>query len=253
MVRTTLLTLMLLAAMPPAASTEALHFRDIAGGTFRSTLRVEGEPDERNVASFQLMERPVSRRQFLDFLQAHPQWRREQAPTLFVDSGYLADLADEVPASELDRPVAHVSWFAADAYCKSQGARLPDWIEWEYVAAADDHRVDARDDVRQLSLRVNDGTPRAIDARPDATPNLHGVRGMHGAYWEWVDDYSTLLTAGEQRAQDDGDRLKFCGATALSFNHRDDYAVLKRVAVLSAMQSRSTLGNLGFRCARSQP
>lgn len=253
MVRTTLLTLLLLAAMPPAASGQTLHYRDIPSGMFRSTLRVEGEPDERNIAPFQLMERPVSRRQYLEFLQTHPQWRREQVPALFVDAGYLSDLDGEVSNDALERPVTHVSWFAADAFCKSHDARLPDWIEWEYVAAADERRLDARGDVLQLSLRVNDGTPHAVDARPGASPNLHGVYGMHGAHWEWVDDYSTLLTAGEQRAANDGDRLKFCGATALSFNHRDDYAVLKRVALLSAMQSRGTLGNLGFRCARSQP
>jgi formylglycine-generating enzyme required for sulfatase activity len=76
---------------------------------------------------------------------------------------------------------------------------------------------------------------------------------MHGTAWEWVGDYATLLGEADKRGTEDGDRLQFCGATGLTFANRDDYAVLKRVALLSAMQPRSTLGNLGFRCARSTP
>ena len=42
--------------------------------------------------------------------------------------------------------MVQVSWFAASAYCEAQGARLPTWNEWEYAAAADETRRDARKD-----------------------------------------------------------------------------------------------------------
>ena len=45
-----------------------------------------------------------------------------------------------------DQPVTRVSWFAARAYCEAAGARLPTWYEWEFAAAADEHRPDARSD-----------------------------------------------------------------------------------------------------------
>ena len=36
-------------------------------------------------------------------------------------------------------------------------------------------------------------------------------------------------------------------------SHPGDYGEVKRFVVLSALQPGTTLGNLGFRCARSQP
>ncbi len=49
-------------------------------------------------------------------------------------------------AARPPQPVTQVSWFAASAYCEAQHARLPMWAEWEYVAAADETRRDARGD-----------------------------------------------------------------------------------------------------------
>jgi len=41
-----------------------------------------------------------------------------------------------------------------------------------------------------------------------------------------------------------------CGAGALSINDRENYAVLMRVAMLSALNGADTTMNLGFRCVR---
>ena len=79
------------------------------------------------------------------------------------------------------------------------------------------------------------------------------MHGLHGAHWEWTQDFSSLLGDGDRRGQDDGESLRFCGATALAFNDPGDYGVVKRFVLLSALQPGATLGNLGFRCARSQP
>ncbi len=253
MLNASMMGLVLLAAMPPA---DAQAFVDIPAGEFRSTVRYEGDDNLRRVAAFGMSSRAVTVAQFESFVQEHPQWRRDRAPSLLADAGYLAGWRHADAAGDAmppHAPVTHVSWFAADAYCKSKGARLPDWTEWEYVAAADAGRRDARRDPAWLARTFDDGTPRAMDARPGAMPNAYGISGMHGSVWEWVGDYATLLGDADKRGSEDGDRLQFCGATGLSFANRDDYAVLKRVALLSAMQPRSTLGNLGFRCARSSP
>ena len=58
---------------------------------------------------------------------------------------------------------------------------------------------------------------------------------------------------GDRRGQQDGEALRYCGATAMSFNDPGDYGVVKRFVLLSALQPGATLGNLGFRCARSTP
>lgn len=231
-------------------------FVEVPGGEFRSTVRSGEDDGPRTVAGFAMSRRAVTVRDYERFVQANPQWRRDRVPSLLADRAYLAhwDSADAAGSDvDPDAPITQVSWFAADAYCNSIAARLPDWAEWEYVAAADATRRDARGDPAWRARLFDDGTPRAVDARADAPANAYGVRGLHGTAWEWVGDYASLLGNADKRGSDDGDRLQFCGASGLSFANSDDYAVLKRVALLSAMEPRSTLGNLGFRCVRSSP
>ena len=120
----------------------------IPGGAFRSALKYEDRATVR-IAPFRLMETPVTNAQFLAFVTAHPQWRRGSAPSVFAEARYLQHWAGPQtlgPKALPQQPVVNVSWFAADAYCKAQGARLPTWNEWEYVAAADELRKDARKD-----------------------------------------------------------------------------------------------------------
>ena len=149
--------------------------------------------------------------------------------------------------------MVNVSWFAAQAYCEAQGARLPTWTEWEYAAAADETRADARKDpawreriLAWYSRPSNQGLADVGQGPAD----VNGVQDLHGLVWEWVDDYAAMLVSPDNRDQGNPDKLQFCGAGALSMDDRENYAVLMRVAMLSALQAEDTTGNLGFRCAR---
>ena len=254
MVRKSLPLMLAMSLLPALAAAD--DYRAVAGGDFRSAIRREEATSTTPVASYALMARPVSNAQFAAFVARNPQWRRDRVPAVFASPGYLGHwAAPDAPGNGVDpeAPVVHVNWFAADAYCRAQQARLPSFLEWEYAAAADATRTDARQDKAWRIRHASDGTPTALDAAPGAPANAYGVYGLHGAHWEWADDIASLMGGPDTRGQEDGERLRFCGATALAFNDPGDYGVVKRFVLLSALQPDATLGNLGFRCARSQP
>ena len=151
------------------------------------------------------------------------------------------------------QPVTGVSWFAAEAYCESEGARLPTWHEWEFAAAADETRIDARNDPAwRESILGWYSQPGGRELAPvGRTPkNAWGVYDMHGLVWEWVEDFSGMMISADNREQGDPNILKFCGAGALSTQDKDNYAILMRVAMLSSLTAQQSTRNLGFRCAR---
>ena len=231
----------------------------LPGGRFESVLPQGSVPTVTvpvDIAAFALRATPVTTGEFLAFVQAHPEWRRDRVPPIFADKRYLIDWrAPNVTASiEGSRPpVVNVSWFAAKAFCESEGARLPTWLEWEYAAAADDTRRDARADPqwRRTILAWYERPTAAVLPAVGGRPNAYSVRDLHGLIWEWVDDFNALFIAGDSRTQGDPDALKFCGAGAISIIDRDSYAVLMRIALLSSLGAADTTSNLGFRCARS--
>lgn len=249
------LALLLLCTLSLAGQAASGGDAALPGGAFRSALKYEDQRTLR-IAPFRLMETPVTNAQFLAFVKVHPQWRRGNAPGVFAESRYLRHWAGPQalgPDALPQQPVVNVSWFAADAYCRAQGARLPTWNEWEYAAAADESRRDARKDPvwRERIL--------AWYARPSKSSlprvglqaaNAYGVRDLHGLVWEWTEDFSALLVDADNRKQGDADKAKFCGAGALSMDDRENYAVLMRVAMLSSLEASDVTPNLGFRCAR---
>jgi sulfatase modifying factor 1 len=248
-----LLPVFLCAATLPAA---AADYVVIPGGSVASVLPPDGKAAPAVVAAYRLRTLPVTNREYLQFVQTHPGWRRDQVAPLFADSQYLGHWNGPAnPGSAaMNQPVTHVSWFAAQAYCESEQARLPNWYEWEFAAAADETRADAREDAawreRILGWYSRPST-MPLPAVGSGPRNFYGVRDLHGLIWEWVDDYASLMVSADNREQGDPDLLKFCGAGALSTQDRENYAVLMRVALLSALKAADTTANLGFRCAKN--
>ncbi|MGC5965842.1 formylglycine-generating enzyme family protein [Ralstonia pseudosolanacearum] len=246
-----------LAAVACAAAQGAAYVR-LPGGDFDSVLpqNAPGQPQRVRIEPFELRATPVTVADFQAFLQTHEAWRRDRVPEVFAGPAYLADWADALhpaPQASPQAPVTSVSWFAARAYCESEGARLPTWLEWESAAAADATRADARDDPqwRQRILTWYERPAARVLPPVGGPPDVHGVRDLHGLIWEWVDDFNALFISGDSRTQGDPDKQKFCGAGAISIVRRDSYAVLMRVALLSSLGGADATGSLGFRCART--
>ena len=247
----------LLALVPLAAALAATggDYVRLPGGRFRTALKYEDAPGPQAIAPFALMRRPVTNAEFAAFVATHPQWRRDRVASVFADARYLAHWERPMSpaAASAAQPVTGVSWFAAQAYCEAQGARLPTWSEWEYAAAADELRIDARSDPawrERILAWYSRPSSQALPRAGLQAPNAYGVQDLHGLVWEWTEDFSALLVDGDNRNQGDPDTMRFCGAGALSMDDRDNYAVLMRVALLSSLEAQSTTINLGFRCAK---
>jgi formylglycine-generating enzyme required for sulfatase activity len=248
-----------LALVPALGLAAGSGYVRIPGGEFRSALKYEDTGGRAKLAPFLLMKHPVTNGEFLEFVKTHPEWQRDRVAKIFAESTYLKHWSGPVQlgaSAKPTQPVVNVSWFAAEAYCESQDARLPTWTEWEYTAAADKTRRDARNDPawREAILGWYAKPSNApVDSVGQSPANVYGVQDLHGLVWEWVDDYASMLVSGDSREQKDPDLLKFCGAGAISMDDRENYAVLMRVAMLSSLQAVNSTSNLGFRCAKPHP
>jgi formylglycine-generating enzyme required for sulfatase activity len=238
-----------------SAAAAAADRVEIPGGDFRPTLAPPGTIRSIHVESFLLDRRPVTLRDFEAFLASHPEWRRGNAPSLFVDERFLSRWStpeDPGPGARPAQPVTEVSWYAARAYCEASGGRLPTWREWEYAAAADESARDARSDPAWQERILGWYSHAADQALPDVGAghaNAYGVQDLEGLVWEWVEDFSSLMAPADGRNPGSSGELAFCGGGAAGVLSKESYAILMRVAMLSSLEARYTTGSLGFRCA----
>jgi sulfatase modifying factor 1 len=244
-------------AFAVAAVPDADYVR-VPAGTLTSVLANDADPGPVPVSAFSMRTTAVTQGEFLRFVVAHPEWQRGRVARAFSNAGYLQDWRTPVTlanAESVRRPVTNVSWFAAQAYCEAEGGRLPTWTQWEYVAAADATRRDARDDHAWLARILGWYARPANAAVPTVggPANVYGVRDVHGLVWEWVEDFNALLVSPDSRGGNDPDKLRFCGAGAINLQDRQNYAVLMRVALLSSLNAADSTRSLGFRCVRPIP
>jgi formylglycine-generating enzyme len=200
----------------------------------------------KRVGAFLLGVEPVTNAEFLAFVVAHPEWRKSQIKAVFADEGYLRrwpsdlKLADEAAR---DEPVTNISWFAAEAYCKAQGLRLPTTDQWEY-ALADEGRGAAEVRARSLEwfAEPNETRPAAVGA---GAANGFGLRDLVGLVWEWTLDFDAYAIAS--------DGAFSCSGAAARAADPTDYPAFMRYSMRESLKASYTADNLGFRCAGAAP
>lgn len=207
------------------------------------------------VKDFLLDERPVTNAEFLDFVKKNPKWKRSKIKALFADDTYLQDWQDDETLPKNADPeaaVTFVSWFAAKAYAKAAGKRLPTLDEWEYVAMADEESANARDKPTYSAHLINlyNEKDRQKNKVKSSAPNYWGVYNMFDLVWEWTDDFNSIMTTSDSRTAEFDDKGLFCASAATSTTDVLNYASFMRYAFRSSLKASYTVGNLGFRCAK---
>lgn len=248
-----ILLLALAMAASAASPARGQGMARIPGGRY-VPLYLNGRPSAQ-VRTFALDRRPVTRAEYLAFVTANPRWRRDRVARAFAGQGYLASWpapAAVGTAVDARRPVTEVSWFAARAYCASRGKRLPTTDEWEYAARASETSRDAsRDPAFIARLLEMYGSRRAVP--PPAGSgfrNAYGVSDLHGVVWEWVEDFNSLLVSDDSRATSGRDHPLFCAAGVVGATDTNNYPAFLRYGFRAALEGRTTVGSLGFRCAQ---
>ena len=222
----------------------------VPGGLFIPFL---DDDQPTRIEAFRIQAYPVTNGNYRRFVEANPEWAPSRKPDLFADENYMSHWRKSSGSGyqeKIDeRPVTNVSYFAARAYCKWMGLRLPGTNEWEYSAAFPS--VDAPHESKaEFSRRILNWYGKTSgEMRPVGTgyQNVLGIFDQHGLIWEWTEDFNTATVGGDSR--DTKESALFCGSAATAASDPSMYADFMRYAFRSGLQARSTSRNLGFRCA----
>ena len=134
----------------------------------------------------------VTNAQYKVFVDANPQWQKDNIAPEYHDGVYLRLWdGNTYPEGKADHPVIYVSWYAAMAYAKWADKRLPTEAEWEKAArgglVGKPYPSGDTIDPTQANYGRHFSSPIAVGQYP---PNGYGLYDMAGNISEWcLDEY----------------------------------------------------------------
>ena len=217
--------------------------------------RYDSRPVHRvTVDAFWMDVHEVTNRQWKQFVEACPEWQKDRVDVQFEDGNYLKLWdGDEYPAGKAEHPVVYVSWYAAAAYAKWAGKRLPREAEWERAAAGPrGYKYSWGNDWRTDKANVYGG---AGDTMPVGSfePSEWGLCDMTGNVMEfcadWFSDtYYAASPARNPAGPEDGPSHVLRGG---AWNYSDTRCTnTYRFHVTPPLGDRACTHFMGLRCVR---
>jgi iron(II)-dependent oxidoreductase len=158
------------------------------------------------VSAFRMARAPVTNDEYARFVDADGYgqrrfwsdggwlWRSQAQATRpvyweSVGGEWRVRASDRLEPLRPHRPVIHVCWWEAEAYCNWAGRRLPSEVEWELAASTPTKRAfpwgDEPPSSRHANLDGRHGGPVDVASFPEGD-SAYGCRQMMGNVWEWT-------------------------------------------------------------------
>ncbi len=220
------------------------------------------------VDAFYMDTHEVTNAAYQKFVLANPEWQKDRIAAKYQDGDYLSRwTGNTYPAGKGDHPVVYVSWYAAVAYAKWAGKRLPSEAEWEKAARgglvgmkyAWGNEISAAD--ANYGDEVGDTT--VVGSYP---ANGYGLYDMGGNVWEWcldAHDPNFYSHSPDRNPLSDVNSITNVGLILNDYLNVESHRVLRggswtttytpyiRVANRFYDTPPNTYFTLGFRCARA--
>ena len=179
--------------------------------------------------------------------------RQEWWPTEIIYDERTASYAP-FPNFE-DYPVLSVSWYAADAYCRWAGKRLPTEAEWERAARGGLEKKEypwgneiPTGGVIFERRWMSNSNPPPTEPVGNWHPNGYGLYDMAGNVWEWCSDwYNPNYYKKSPRKDPKGPEVGI--EKALRGGSWFNSAYYLRVALRNHIVPENSDDAVGFRCA----
>ena len=231
----------------------------------RAELFAEETPRHRiRLDSFYLDKTEVTNADFKRFLDKNSAWRKYKIAAEFHNGKFLQDWSgDDFPKEKANHPVVFVPWYAAVAYCRWRGKRLPTEAEWEYAARGGLSEKqfpwgDEMPDKRRANFGASEiGAAIAVGSYP---ANGYGLFDMAGNVWEFLADEWQKYPANIE--------IQVNPLAGGDFFYKDSYRQIKtrrvirggsygggsvnlRVAYRDSHLPENAGDHVGFRCAQN--